>query len=516
MKKLPIGIQSFPQLIGEGYTYVDKTPLIHRLVEGGKYYFLARPRRFGKSLLISTLKAAFRGERQWFQGCYLEQHWDWSVVRPVIHLSLGGGVVQSREELDVRLHEILAHNYQEYAIELRPQSLAGQFEDLIRHLREKYGQSVVVLVDEYDKPILDNLTMGEEAPARAIREGLKNLYSVIKDCSEDIHFALLTGVSKFSKVSLFSGLNHLKDITLDERFATICGYTEAEIKAVFTDYLEGVDFAQLRAWYNGYNFLGEKVYNPFDVLLYLDRRVFGNYWFETGSPSFLLKLLKEGQYSLPALERIETDEQLLSSFDVGEINLETLLFQAGYLTIEHTEVIGEVRYFRLGYPNREVKTSFNHFVLSYLTDAPMATVQNRKAVYRALSTANLEALRGIFQAFFASIPHDWYRKNQLAGYEGYYASIVYCYFTALGLETRAEDSTNHGRLDLTVCLDNKVYLLEFKVVELANDAGGALEQIKAQRYFEKYRAPERVIYLIGVEFSKETRNIVSFAWEAVQ
>ncbi|MCP4698577.1 MAG: ATP-binding protein [Gammaproteobacteria bacterium] len=513
MKKLPVGIQTFPKLVSDNCCYVDKTPLIHRLMEQGGYYVLSRPRRFGKSLLVSTLKSAFSGEKEFFQGLYLEQHWDWSVHYPVIHVSFGGGVTESREMLDKTLEDILREHAEAYQLELRNQTIAGRFGELIRRLFDKYEQKVVILIDEYDKPILDNLAANKMKTAIAVREGLKNFYSVIKDNDAHIRFALLTGVSKFSKVSLFSGLNNLTDITLDARYATLCGYTENEIKAVFADWLDGVDFDELRAWYNGYNFLGENVYNPYDVLLYLDKREFGNYWFETGSPSFLIRLLQEKQYALPDLERIETSEELLGSFDVEQLTLETLLFQTGYLTIERVENLGGQRFFTLCYPNREVKASFSNYVLNCFLDAPAAKARNQKAVYYALRAGRPQDLRDVFHAFFASIPHDWYRKNQVANYEGYYASIVYGYFSGLGLNVTAEDSTNAGRIDLTVLLEDKVFILEFKVVELDTAPGSALAQIKAKRYSEKYRAPDRTIYLLGVEFSRETRNIVNFEWE---
>jgi len=320
-------------------------------------------------------------------------------------------------------------------------------------------------------------------------------------------------VSKFSKVSLFSGLNNLKDITLDKRYATLCGYTEKEIKQIFADYLNGVDFEQLRNWYDGYNFLGEKVYNPYDVLLYLDTRVFKNYWFETGSPSFLIKLIQDRQYLVPELEKIEASEELLGSFDVDNITLETLLFQTGYLTIEQTEDLGGEMFYMLCYPNREVKASLSNYILNYLTDAPVAKAKNQKGVYYALRNVDIDALKDIFRAFFASIPHDWYRKNQLAGYEGYYASIFYCYFTALGLTVTAEDVTSKGQINLTVRMNNLVYIIEFKVIDDRRSAGSALKQIKEKGYHEKFRQKELEIYLIGVEFDKEVRNIAGFEWE---
>ena len=511
--KLPIGIQTFSEIIKEKYCYVDKTALIGDLVKEGKYYFLSRPRRFGKSLLVSTLKSVFSGQKELFEGLYLEKNWDWNVEYPVIDISFGGGVFESRKILDKTIQSILNKHALNNNIKLTEDSVHLKFSELIQHLNAKHNQRVVILVDEYDKPILDNI----EKPDIAIdiREGLKNLYSVIKDSDAYVKFTLLTGVSKFSKVSLFSGLNNLKDITLDKRYATLCGYTEKEIKQVFADYLNGVDFEQLGNWYDGYNFLGEKVYNPYDVLLYLDTRVFKNYWFETGSPSFLIKLIQDRQYLVPELEKIEVSEELLGSFDVDNITLETLLFQTGYLTIEQTEDLGGEMFYMLCYPNREVKASLSNYILNYMTDAPVAKARNKRGVYYALKNVDIDALKDIFQAFFASIPHDWYRKNQLAGYEGYYASIFYCYFTALGLTVTAEDVTNKGQIDLTVRMNNLVYIIEFKVIDDRRSAGSALKQIKEKEYHDKFRQKGLEIYLIGVEFDKEGRNIAGFEWEKV-
>jgi Predicted AAA-ATPase/PD-(D/E)XK nuclease superfamily len=511
MKKLPIGIQTFSEIIDGGYYYVDKTPLISSMVTAGKYYFLSRPRRFGKSLLVSTLKAAFSGQKELFSGLYLETHWDWGISYPVVSLSFGRGVVQSRPELDQRIDALLGENAARHGIELKNPSLPDRFSELIQALHRQSGQRVVILVDEYDKPILDNIDKPEAA--LEIREGLKNIYSVIKDSDADIKFAFLTGVSKFSKVSLFSGLNNLTDITLDRRYATLCGYTEEEIAAVFVDYREAIDYERLREGYNGYNFLGEKVYNPYDVLLYLDTGLFRNYWFETGSPSFLIKLVRSRRYAVPNLESIEAGDALLSSFDVDHIELETLLFQTGYLTIKGTKQQGVRMIYRLGYPNREVKMSLTESLLNHFVGRPMERERNLSAVYEALNSGDVEALAKIFHAFFASIPYDWYRKNQLSGYEGYYASIFYCYFCALGLEVVAEECSNKGRLDLAVRLEDKVYIIEFKVLGEKTAKGDALQQIKAKGYAEKYRKAGRSIYLLGVEFNKEDRNIEGFEWE---
>jgi len=509
-KKLPIGIQTFSNLIREGYCYVDKTALIHKLVEEGKYYFLSRPRRFGKSLLVSTLKSLFRAEQELFSGLAIEPEWDWSRVHPVIHISFGGGLMDSVQALEVKLQEAIQSHCQAYGVRLSSCSSSGRFAELIFLLRQKFEQPVVVLIDEYDKPILDNLLADRDEVAIAVRDQLKGFYAVLKDSDEHLRFVLLTGVSKFSKVSLFSGLNNLEDITLSSTYASICGYTEDELNRVFAAWLEGVDRDALRRWYNGYSFDGERVYNPFDVLLYLKSRQFRNYWFETGSPSFLLRLLQKKQQFVPDLNRLEANEALLSAFDVDRIPLESLMFQTGYLTIVRREQVGESYFYRLSWPNQEVRQGFHGSLLDQLTHVDAAQRSNSIALYRALETANLDALRAIFHAFFASIPHDWYRKNQLANYEGYYCSIVYCYFVALGLDVRAEASTNKGRIDLTVKLGKRVFLIEFKVVEMSDD-GSALKQMESKGYAEKYLGYE--VWLIGVAFASQERNIVGFEYK---
>ncbi|NOQ35540.1 MAG: AAA family ATPase [Methylococcaceae bacterium] len=512
MKKFPIGIQTFSKIIENNYYYIDKTPLITELVEKGEYYFLSRPRRFGKSLLVSTLISAFKGEKELFKDLYLEKNWDWSQQYPVIDISFGRGVFNSISTLEQRFKAILDEIATYNALTLTQEDLANRFIELIQALYNTTGQKVVVLVDEYDKPILDNIDNPEQA--LAMREALKNIYSVIKDSDKYIKFVLLTGVSKFSKAGLFSGLNNLEDITLNSDYATLCGYTEAEIKQTFTEHLHDVDFKKLRQWYNGYNFLGEKVYNPFDVLLFLKNKEFKNYWFETGSPSFLLKLVRERQYTTPNMESIFLTEADLGSFDVNDITLETLLFQTGYLTIESVEDLGEDKLFYLKYPNREVKASLNQYLLRDLTHTtPSEITRNRVQVYRALQAADFKMLEQSFSALFASIPHDWHRKNQLSNYEGYYTSIVYSCFCALGLTVIAEDSTNQGQIDLTVMLNDQIFIIEFKAIAETDKQGMALAQIKAKNYQQKYLAEDKTVFLVGMEFDKQQRNLAFFEWE---
>jgi hypothetical protein len=514
MKKLPIGIQSFVNIRTEAdYYYVDKTRYVVELAEKGKYFFLSRPRRFGKSLFLDTLRQAFFGRKELFSGLYIENHWDWDQRYPVIHISFGSGVMKNLDELTLVFLDILARIAEQEEISLSGQALRSRFLETIERLHKKYNRKVVILIDEYDKPILDNIDKPQTAIE--IREGLKNFYSVIKDSDEFLKFVFITGVSKFSKVSLFSGLNNLQDLTLDPMAATLCGYTHEELLNTFADRLEGVDLEALRQWYDGYNFLGDRVYNPFDILLFLDSKEFRNYWFETGSPSFLIKLILQQRYAAPNLECIEASEAILSSFDIDDIQLDTLLFQTGYLTIKDSILLGSDRLYTLVYPNLEVKKSLTENLLRHLTGSSAEQTRTRIQLYRALEASDMERLRDIFHAFFAAIPYDWYRKNDFSRYEAYYASIFYCYFTALGLDVTAEQMTNKGRIDMAVRLGKRVFLLEFKVVEIDGTSNKAIEQIRKMRYWERYIGKADDIFLIGVEFSSTDRNIVGFEWERV-
>ncbi|WP_338114225.1 ATP-binding protein [Thiorhodococcus mannitoliphagus] len=512
-RKLPIGIQTFAEIIGEGHYYVDKTGLAHRLIEQGKYYFLSRPRRFGKSLFLDTLKELFEGNEPLFRGLDIHPHWDWTVRHPVIAISFGGGVFQTRADLDEKIRELLDDNQRRLGVVCEHPSLSGCFAELIRQAHTHTGQPAVILIDEYDKPILDNIT--DPDTALVMREGLKNLYSVIKDADAHLRFVFLTGVSKFSKFSLFSGLNNLEDITLDPAYSALCGYTDADVDRVFAPELDGLDRAEIRRWYNGYNWLGEAVYNPFDLLLLFQERQFRPWWFETGTPTFLVKLLARHGFFTPDLARLRTGLEILSTFDVERIAPEALLFQTGYLTIHKAEepLLGHWIY-TLGYPNHEVASSLNAALLSEYTDDPSRSFAHRLRLLDLLLANDLDGLKDLFHAFFASIPSDWYRNNPIARYEGYYASVFYSYFAAVGLDITLEDATHQGRIDMTVRFNDQVYLFEFKVVELAPE-GRALQQIKDRGYAEKYRAEGQPIHLIGVEFSREGRSLVAFEVETL-
>ncbi|MBK1717564.1 ATP-binding protein [Thiocystis violacea] len=511
-KKLPIGIQTF-RVIREGdWYYVDKTAFALSLIESGRHYFLSRPRRFGKSLFIDTLAELFAGSEPLFRGLAVHDRWDWSVRYPVIRLSFAAGVLHSRSDLDEKIAELLDENERRLGVKGDYPSISGRFSELIRLAHEAHGEPVVVLVDEYDKPILDNLTRPEIAGE--MRDGLRNLYSVIKSADAQIRFAFLTGVSKFSKVSIFSGLNNLHDITVSREHSSICGYTEADLDTVFAPELEGLDRDRIRRWYNGYNWTGESVYNPFDLLLLLRERQFRPWWFETGTPTFLIDLLTQRGFFTPDLARLRADEALLSAFDVDHMAPEALLWQTGYLTFTATRQIGARIEYTLGYPNLEVESALNDVLAKALIGHPARASELASRLYDLLFANDLAGLHRHFESLFASIPHQWHDTNPIARYEGYYASVFYSHLAALGLDLRVEDSCSAGRLDLALRFEGRIYLFEFKVVELEPE-GRALRQIKDRGYADKYHAEGQPIHLIGVEFSRERRGLVGFEVETL-
>ena len=512
-RRLPIGIQTFSKLREQDCYYVDKTPYIAQLLDGGTHYFLSRPRRFGKSLFLDTLKELFEGNQELFEGLRIHDRHDWSQRHPVVRLDFGRGNFKDPDLLEANVMEQLAAAERRTGVATEYLTAPGRFAYLLEALHERTGQRVAVLVDEYDKPILDALEDPEAA--RTNRDYLRGLYGVIKSCDAHVRFTFLTGISKFSKVNLFSQLNNLTDITLDRRYSAICGYTERDLDTVFAPELAGLDRERVREWYNGYRWRGaEKVYNPYDVLLLFDSREFKGHWFETGTPAFLVETLFDRGVSSVSLDRTVSTEELLSAFDVDRIGTEALLFQTGYLTITGEEELGGEALYRLGYPNREVRQSLNRVLLRHLVQDTTQQTANSIRLARLLEAHDCEGLRELFHAFFASIPYEWYTNNDIAKYEGYYASVFYSYFAALGYEITVEESTveessSHGRLDMAVRAAGHVYLFEFKVAEMAS-RGSALAQLQARGYADKYRARGEPIHLIGVEFSRDTRNVTAF------
>ena len=519
LKNLPIGYSSLSEVIKGNCVYIDKTLFVKRLADQGKYYFLSRPRRFGKSLFLDTLHQAFAGQRELYEGLYLKDNWDWSTKHPVIRFGFSASSAHASEQALLEIvYQTMARCARDYAVDIDLTRQPGTvLTDLVHALYDQYGVGVVVLIDEYDKPILDVIT--DTVLAVSNREILKGLYSSLKELDSCLKFVFLTGVSKFSKVSLFSGLNNLYDLTLDAKFADICGYTQTELELAFQDQLEGVDKAQLKEWYNGYNFAGadkQKVYNPYDILLFFqnDQR-YKNYWFETATPTFLIKLLQKNQYYMPNFESVSVTDTDLNSFDIETLPFIILAFQTGYLTIKRVyQRMGRLMY-ELSYPNFEVKCSLNEKV------ADMGITQeirnhNANAIYAALDTLDFPKFKNAIQGLFASIPNDWYRNNRIDQYEGFYCSIVYSYFCALGYEVIGEDVTNKGKIDLTIKSEHTIFIFEFKVSNQSDIAAEAILQIKSKGYSEKYRADSKPIYIMGMAFDPDKRNLLGFEWEQVE
>ena len=511
LKKLPIGIQTFSKIREENYVYIDKTSIAYDMIESYQYVFLSRPRRFGKSLFLDTLRNIFKGKKEYFKGLEIEDKWDWDTSYPVITISFAKGKIENRKELDESIIRTLKNNQETLGIECEEKdSVAGCFEELIRKSYQKYKQKVVILVDEYDKPILDNIENTEIA--EDVRDGLVNFYSVIKGSDEFLRFAFLTGVSKFTKTSVFSGLNNLVDISLDEDYGDICGYTQNDVETTFKPYLEGVDMKELKSWYNGYNFLGSDMYNPFDILLFISKKhKYSNYWFETGTPTFLIKLIKENNYFLPSLTDLRVDEKLLNSFDINNLDFEVVLYQSGYLTIDKVKPKSRGGYtYHLKVPNKEVRQSFSDVVIDYIAltnDTSKVKIQDN--LYDALEDIDMDKFKSSLHSMFAAIPYNNYTKNDLANFEGFYASIIFIYLQSLGFHIIGEDVTNKGRIDLTIIMDNVIYIIEFKVDNKQN----ALQQIKEKKYYEKYLNYNKDIYLVGIDFDTNDKNISNFEWE---
>ena len=515
--KLPLGRQSFAEVRELGCAYVDKTPLALKLAADGKLYFLARPRRFGKSLFLNTLRSLFEGKRELFQGLHAENEWDWSVKYPVIKLDMSGAsasVDALRSMLEDNLRYIAKCIGVELSIANEPAKL---FQQLIRELHAQHGHQVVLLIDEYDKPMIDNI--GNLQLAQAMRQQLHGFYSIIKAADEHLRFVMLTGVSKFSKVSIFSGLNNLEDISLNPQYGSICGYTEEDLDTVFGEHLHGVDREQLRHWYNGYNFLGtERVYNPYDILNFIKDKqssgefLFENHWFETATPTFVIDLLARDQAPAAQVEpQFVVGREILDSCPIEQIETTTVLFQSGYLTIDSVDRSDPYAViYKLVCPNHSVRSALQNNLFKHYIGRRIN--KHHSVMSRALRSAQLDTIESELKRLFASIAADNYRRNDIARFEGYYASVLYSFFVGMGLKVIAEDVSNLGRIDLTIQLADHSYILEFKVVKRKSKANSALAQIIQRGYAAKYSGK---IYQIGIEFSQSKRNIVDFAWQLV-
>ncbi len=514
MKPLTTSVYTFCDLIDGGFLYVDKTAGLYELVREYKgQYFLARPRRFGKSLMISTLKSIFQGRRELFDGLFIATtDYDWKPY-PVIHLDMGSTAAQTPEELETNLCYGINLNAQQNKVSLSSERAANRFLELVNTLAARDGR-VVILVDEYDKPLLGHLG---QPSAKGIQTVLKAFYSVIKTTESCQRFALLTGVSKFTKVSIFSDLNNLTDLTMDARTATLLGYTQPELETHFPDYIErlasaiGRDKAEtldaLRVWYNGYRFhhRAETIYNPVSVMKCLDNQEFKNYWFETGTPTFLIELLRKKPIDPTGMVADESD---FGTYDPEQLSVLPLLVQTGYLTIKSAAgPLGSLSY-RLGYPNREIELSFSRSLAQGFTNlAPEDITSALQRLSAALKEDRIADMLDTLQGFFSKIPNTITIDN-----EKYYQTIFFTIFTLIGINIETEVSTNIGRIDAVVKTTGHITIFEFKLNGTADEA---MAQIRARRYYEPYLDDGRPITLVGVEFSGKTRNLGAHRIEAV-
>lgn len=515
MQKLPIGEQSFRNLREENKVYVDKTRQIYDLLNTGKFVFLSRPRRFGKSLLTTTLQEIFRGNKTLFQGLWIEDKIDWQ-PRPVILINFN--------DLDYRsqtLDRALTNYMDELAAAQGLVLTADHYRDKCRELLVQLStkQKVALLVDEYDKPITDLLEDDQKVQEHVAV--LKNLYSVLKSTeAENLHFVLLTGVSKYGKISIFSDLNNLLDITLDRRFSTLLGYTQAELEHYFTDRIDQLAqtytmsrpemLALIARWYNGYSWDGvNTVYVPFSTLVFLEQQMFANHWFSTATPTFLIKLLRQKEIPAYELERIGGGAALVESADVNNISAHSLLFQTGYLTVKQVRlgISGQTQYI-LGYPNFEVAQAFQQYLLADYLAKPVERLAGTilLRLEDALRSQNIEGFINVLKSVFAGIPHTLFLTQ-----EAYYHSLVYLLLKLLGFTIHAEPLTNVGRIDAVLDLPEAVYILEFKM----STAQIALRQIRDKQYDLPYRNQGKPIILLGIAFDADNRKIAEWKMEQI-
>ena len=507
-KIYPIGIQNFEKIRTDGYFYIDKTALIYQMVKTGSYYFLSRPRRFGKSLLISTLEAYFLGKKELFEGLAMEKlEKDW-ITYPIFHMDLNTEKYDTRESLDSILNFTLEKWEQQYGTAPSETTFALRFRGLIERAYKQTGQRVVILIDEYDKPMLQ--AIGNEELQKEFRNTMKAFYSVLKTMDGCIQFAFLTGVTKFGKVSVFSDLNNLDDISMRNQYIDICGVSEKELHDDLEIELheladiKGVSYHEicdkLREYYDGYHFTHNSIgiYNPFSLLNTFKYKEFGSYWFETGTPTYLVELLKKHHYDLHRMAHEETDEQVLNSMDSESTNPIPVIYQSGYLTIKGYDE--EFGIYRLGFPNREVEEGFIRFLLPYYANVNKveSPFEIQKFV-REVRAGDYESFFRRLQSFFSDIPYELARELEL-----HYQNVLYIVCKLVGFYVKAEYHTSEGRVDMVLQTDKFIYIMEFKLNGTAEEA---LRQIEDKHYARPFATDSRKLFKIGVNFSVETRNI---------
>lgn len=511
-EKYPIGTQTFSILRSRGYVYVDKTEYIHKLINSYRFVFLSRPRRFGKSLLISTLESFFKGRRELFKGLAIDRLMpeEWCEY-PVVHLDMSGNDYNSEFLLANAISTQLDSYEQIAGISHKNADLSNRLAILLNELHRKYGRKVVVLVDEYDNPITQ--TIGRDELQNRFREILYSFYSTLKRCDSHIQFGMLTGITKYGKLSVFSGLNNLKDISFDNEFAGICGITEEELQLNFRSGVEKLAIAEeistdeafqkLKSYYDGYHFSRSMldVYNPYSLLNALADKEIKKYWYETATPSLLVNVLKNSSVDLDSLENSKATESSLNDISSISIDPLALFYQTGYLTLRQYDKV--YKEFTLGFPNREVESGFKQNLLNSFANVQAPDIFINK-LKRALDNGDAEGFIGLLRSFLSDIPLKLLRN--LEKYENYYHTILYSVFTLLGLDTTAEYGTSDGYIDLLVKTSGYIYVIELKINGTAADA---MAQIERKQYARPFEKDGRKIVKIGIGFAESTHSIDS-------
>ncbi|AEX85575.1 Protein of unknown function (DUF1703)/Predicted AAA-ATPase [Marinitoga piezophila KA3] len=511
MKKLPVGIADYKEIIEENYIYVDKTKYLYDLINSGKFYFMSRPRRFGKSLTVSTFYYLFKGEKELFKGTYIYDKWDFKEY-PIIKLDMSDNTLTTYEEFIESLNKMIEDIYEDYEIPKIENNLPTKFGNLIRVLNKKYEEKVVILIDEYESPILEHIN--DKKKAEKFRGFLREFYKKIKTKDAYVKFVFITGITKFTKTGVFSALNNLSDISLNRKYGQMFGYTQEELEYYFKDYIKELSeemgitekelLEEMKRYYNGFSFDGEHtVYNPYSILRFFSEKEFQNFWFESGSPSFLYEYIKGKKIEYEDLVKTPVSAEDFSTREIEDAKANIFFTQAGYLTFKGIKKYGLKKKYILDYPNFEVKNSFSTLILEANYGFNDEEINRVSEIYLKIEENDIKGLIEEIKKIISAVPYNLHKKE-----EKYYHSLIFTIIASAGIDVKAEELTNLGRSDLVIDFEDRIYLFEIKLDQSAEEA---LKQIKEMKYYEKYAGKE--IYLIGMNINSEKRNIENYIIE---
>ncbi|AEX86419.1 Protein of unknown function (DUF1703)/Predicted AAA-ATPase [Marinitoga piezophila KA3] len=513
MKKLPVGIQDYKEIIEENYIYVDKTKYLYDLINSGKFYFMSRPRRFGKSLTVSTFYYLFKGEKELFKDTYIYDKWEFKEY-PIIKLDMSDNTLRNIESFEKSLDNMLDKIYKAYRIIPDIDDIPTKFGNLIEKLNEKYQEKVVILIDEYESPILEHIN--DKKKAEKFRGFLREFYKKIKTKDAYVKFVFITGITKFTKTGVFSALNNLSDISLNRKYGQMFGYTQEELEYYFKDYIKELSeemgitekelLEEMKRYYNGFSFDGEHyVYNPYSILRFFSEGKFQNFWFESGSPSFLYEYIKGKKIEYEDLVKTPVSAEDFSTREIEDAKANIFFTQAGYLTFKGIKKYGFKEKYILDYPNFEVKNSFSTLILEANYGFNDEEINRVSEIYLKIEENDIKGLIEEIKKIISAVPYNLHKKE-----EKYYHSLMFTIIASAGIDVKAEELTNLGRSDLVIDFEDRIYLFEIKLDQSSDEA---LKQIKEMKYYEKYAGKE--VYLIGININSEKRNIEDYIIEKI-